>query len=1128
VCFGYTVNWKRFYNIVMSSDSEDSLWYRMTRRLRIQAMIQKSCSYYTDVLRACSRHLEDLHDKRVLKRYTYNDTIKLIRTAEEEITRIQSIPVRDLLTCGTSGMFRTLLSIVDRVVFSAGMSRVTDVIDYLSAHSLPREHAEWLHSVATPCVVSRENGPCKRIFFRNVTMSNPNSYVDNQCVWVSIPFRKNSHLSIKVVVGRDPACLIQKGFGSRIRILNRAHRSLLWAVHPRQIITSSTSELRLRIQSLVKTRERLGKTPVSKIINEFLSSDVNHQVTLFCALCIPGGAYNRLIRPLASPRIRPKNPDVTPDVNIRNRTYSICENPFITRDKIPRASRSRPPDSDDSDTTSDSEDDGTGDDTSAFEHDPDDAMAPLASTMYDIIANHGVVHRRDVTDAIDLLPWEVQRRIRNIRDYVYKKRPIHKKEIPREAQLQILPVDDSTKQVVYSRMHEANSRGGDSSTKAASWVNGFFRIPFGVYRKEPVLMRREQTLNYIRDLLGGEVVHGFHDIIRILAREYADIVTLTSDRRGLFWSDSVVLQSLRSIHDTDVLADIARDLGMDMTGSVTPTTFHRQLMKCSTIDAANVYAHITSRGGVFPENQKCSRVGDILNRWYSHRLKLSEALAGTRGVLDRCVRFQEDAKDHVMRIIGQWMVGKDSGYCLGFEGPPGIGKTTFAREGLANILKDKSGTPRPFRMIALGTATTGSTLVGHNYTYQSSQWGDVVRILMECECMNPIIYVDELDKVSQTESGREIISILTHLTDPAQNEEFQDRYFAGVKLDMSRVLFVFSYNDPSKIDPILLDRIHRVRFSALTTHEKLQVIRHHTLPEIAQDLRMPIGEDIPGAFRIHDGVIREVIHRYTNEAGLRKIREILQDTFREVNLRTIHAGNHSMDAENHPTDITLEFIENKVLRGRNRINLSVVDNHPHPSHTRVYGMFATGSGVGGVLPIRVSKDYGSKDQGDFSVRVTGSLGDVMKESVSIARTVCLWLHETLDIPLPKYGVHIHFPEGATPKDGPSAGSAICLALFAFARGLDVPGNLTLTGEMDIDGAVLQVGGISQKLTGAKRAGATRSVIPQDNDRDLENLLERIPSTEIPDTVVTASHIHDVFRIVYGEDWKGLVVSSVSG
>ena len=152
---------------------------------------------------------------------------------------------------------------------------------------------------------------------------------------------------------------------------------------------------------------------------------------------------------------------------------------------------------------------------------------------------------------------------------------------------------------------------------------------------------------------------------------------------------------------------------------------------------------------------------------------------------------------------------------FGFEGPPGVGKT-LAKKGIASCLKDNEGSSRPFAFIAVGGSSNASTLDGHNYTYVGSTWGRIVDILMETKCMNPIIFIDELDKVSRTEHGKEIIGILTHLIDPTQNDSFQDKYFTGIDLDLSKALFVFSYNDVDSIDRILLDRIHRVKFDHLT------------------------------------------------------------------------------------------------------------------------------------------------------------------------------------------------------------------------------------------------------------------------------------------------------------------------
>jgi ATP-dependent Lon protease len=451
-----------------------------------------------------------------------------------------------------------------------------------------------------------------------------------------------------------------------------------------------------------------------------------------------------------------------------------------------------------------------------------------------------------------------------------------------------------------------------------------------------------------------------------------------------------------------------------------------------------------------------------------------------------------------------------------------VGKTTLAREGLSKILVDDAKVPRPFHMIALGTATTGSTLVGHNYTYQGSQWGDIVRILMESECMNPIIYIDELDKVSQTENGKEIIGILTHLTDPAQNEEFQDRYFAGVKLDMSRVLFVFSYNNPELIDPILLDRIHRVHFTSLATYEKMEIVRDYTIPEIAKTLNLS-----PDVMKISDETLRYVIENYTYEAGVRKLREILLDTFREVNLQEIMEDDCGWLEEREGMGIRepkgveegmtvkkmifdegmpLDFIESRILHRRSRANHRKADTSR--THNRVYGMFATERGMGGILPIRIDQDITAKDVSCFPVEITGQLGDVMKESVKISRTVAIRLLGKV----PAMGLHIHFPEGAVKKDGPSAGGAITLAIWSFVSKIPIPGDTAITGEIDLDGRILPVGGIREKMLGSVRDGIRRVILPEDNRRDYDIAFGEIPKGECPMEIVFVRHIDEIISI----------------
>ena len=285
---------------------------------------------------------------------------------------------------------------------------------------------------------------------------------------------------------------------------------------------------------------------------------------------------------------------------------------------------------------------------------------------------------------------------------------------------------------------------------------------------------------------------------------------------------------------------------------------------------------------------------------------ISNYLVNVHSILDDAIHGHQLAKRQVERVIGQWISGEQTGYTLGFEGPPGVGKTSLAKEGIAKCLLGDNNTTRPFAFIAIGGEPNSSTLVGHNYTYVGSNWGKIVDVLMQKKIMNPIFYIDELDKISKTEQGREIIGILTHIIDSTQNMHFQDRFFSGIDLDISKALFIFSYNDVNCLDRILLDRIHRIQFKHLRLDEKKVIVHKYILPTICKDM------NLFGNITISDSVIEYIIQEYTNEPGVRKLKELLFEIIGEINLEILHG---TMEYT-YPIKITQEMITTKYLKDR--------------------------------------------------------------------------------------------------------------------------------------------------------------------------------------------------------------------
>jgi hypothetical protein len=264
-----------------------------------------------------------------------------------------------------------------------------------------------------------------------------------------------------------------------------------------------------------------------------------------------------------------------------------------------------------------------------------------------------------------------------------------------------------------------------------------------------------------------------------------------------------------------------------------------------------------------------------------------EFMENAKNQLDDCVYGLNDAKLQIMQMIGQWISNPGSlGTAIAINGPPGTGKTSLVKEGISKILG------REFTFIALGGSGDSSFLEGHSYTYEGSSWGKIVQILIDSKCMNPVIYFDELDKISDTPRGEEIIGILTHLTDSSQNSQFHDKYFSGIDFDLSKCLFIFSYNDESKVNSILKDRMYRIQTKGYDAKEKLIIAKDYLLPKIREQVSFTADEVI-----IPDETIQYIVSNKAltkEESGVRNLKRCLEIIHTKLNLFRLVKPNTSL------------------------------------------------------------------------------------------------------------------------------------------------------------------------------------------------------------------------------------------
>ena len=281
-------------------------------------------------------------------------------------------------------------------------------------------------------------------------------------------------------------------------------------------------------------------------------------------------------------------------------------------------------------------------------------------------------------------------------------------------------------------------------------------------------------------------------------------------------------------------------------------------------------------------------------------------MESAKDLLDSAVYGLNDAKMQIMQMVGQWISNPLAmGSAIAIKGPPGTGKTTLVKDGISQILG------RDFAFIALGGATDSSFLEGHSYTYEGSTWGKIVDILIRCKSMNPVIFFDELDKLSDTPKGEEIAGILTHLTDTSQNSQFHDKYFSEIHFDLSKCLFIFSYNDETKVNPILLDRMYRIHTNGYTKKDKTQIAQKYLIPKIQTEVAFK-----PDQIIIPDETIEYIVEHHTQkEDGVRNLKRCLEIIYTKLNLyRLMKPGTKLFDKDATTIEVSFPFtVTNRVV-----------------------------------------------------------------------------------------------------------------------------------------------------------------------------------------------------------------------
>jgi ATP-dependent Lon protease len=762
----------------------------------------------------------------------------------------------------------------------------------------------------------------------------------------------------------------------------------------------------------------------------------------------------------------------------------------------------------------------------------------ISYLLYDLLSNdnNGSVDTQEQTILFDSFPWSIKQffkqAMKKTIQYTNDLSNFDINRIPLEQQICLLKSSELVKEKAMLKLKEVKAKSEDSGTKARQYLDGLLKIPFNIYKREPILQLMEKIRNQFKEIykkfnlekifkdIPFKETYTNVEILKYINKIKYDFSLENNDKKLEKVLINITSGDKKKIIENIILLIEISNQFNDCFEKIKYATLSKEKLKQEVkkiIDLLKTHKNNDLLNKIFDSfliNPLLTNINikNDLSIISENLHQITDYINNVKDTLDKSVFGHDKAKKQIERIIGQWINGdmnSNTSHILGFEGNPGIGKTTLAK-GLASCLKDENGISRPFSLIALGGDSNASTLLGHSYTYVGSNYGSIVQILIDSKCMNPIILFDEVDKISKTEHGREITGVLTHLLDTTQNNCFQDKYFSGIDLDLSKALFILSYNDVESIDKILLDRIHRIKFDSLSIEDKIIISKKHLLPELYKQIGL---EDM---IIFEDDVLKFIIEEYTLEPGVRKLKEKLFEIVGDINLEILK---NNISENKFPLKITICDVKNKYFKDKRELIIRKVPEISIIGYAN--GMYATTNSIGGVLPIH-AKFFPSENF--LELKLTGLQQDIMKESMHISLTLA-WnltsekrkkeIRKLYDGEKNKYGINIHPGDASILKDGPSAGVTITCVIYSLLNNIPIKPKFGLTSEIQLDGSLTAIGGLNYKILGSIKCGVKEFIYPKENKKDFDDFYDKYKNSEILKDIIfhELSNINEVLDLI---------------